>query len=504
MYLCRKYLTYSDMKKILLFLTFLTGLITSGQQKNTLLDRNFWKTNTTVTAVLLEIERGNNPSELDAGAFDPVCIAIMKGVPDETVKFLLKQHGNYIDKLTHDSRTYLHWAALSNNVSLVKYLIDEGSNINATDSRGATPLTFAAERGTPSQALLETFFNAGIDPKATYKNSENILHLVIANDKDLILTNYLLTKGLSLKDTDQNGNTLSDYAAKKGNVELLKVLRKKGVKPTNNALFFAAQGARGFTNKIDIYKYLVEEAKIKPTITNKDGQNVLHFIVKNNNQEEVVKYFINKKVAVNQSDKNGNTPFMNAAAMPNIAVLELLLPKNNINAVNKSGESALFNAVRFSSPEVVEFLLKNNANTKIKDSKDNNLGYHLVDSYRPRANEKQKKEFQQKLKILVENGVDFTALQADGTLYHTAIIKEDLSLLQLLFPLGIDVNTPNKAGETPLMKAAMIAKDDAILKYLISIGADKNAKTEFGETAYELAKENEILTDQQINIDFLK
>ena len=50
----------------------------------------------------------------------------------------------------------------------------------------------------------------------------------------------------------------------------------------------------------------------------------------------------------------------------------------------------------------------------------------------------------------------------------------------------------------------MKGKDDQLIKYLISIGADKEIKTEFGETAFDLAKENELLINSNIDINFLK
>jgi uncharacterized protein len=39
---------------------------------------------------------------------------------------------------------------------------------------------------------------------------------------------------------------------------------------------------------------------------------------------------------------------------------------------------------------------------------------------------------------------------------------------------------------------------------LISIGADKSITTDFEESVYDLASENELLTQRNIKIDFLK
>ena len=68
----------------------------------------------------------------------------------------------------------------------------------------------------------------------------------------------------------------------------------------------------------------------------------------------------------------------------------------------------------------------------------------------------------------------------------------------------IDINAKNNEGLTTLHKAAMKASDAEVLKYLISIGADKSITTDFEETVYDLASENELLSQKNIVIDFLK
>lgn len=491
------------MKKISLLIVFMIGSMVFGQVKNTLLERSFWKKDTDIAKVKTEIEKGNNPSQLDANAFDPVTMAIMAGTPDETIKFLLEQKGNEIDKRTHDSRTYLHWAAFSGNLNMVNYLISKGFDINITDSRGMSPLAFAAERSQIDANLCEAFFKAGVDPKQKYKNGETLLFIAISNDKaDLELTNYLIFKGMSLYDTDKNGNSVFDYATKKGNIPLLENLIKKGVKPTPNAIIFAAQGARRFANSLNVYEYLVNDLKLKANFVNNEGKNALHYIVTKENQQEVIKFFLSKKIAVNQVDKEGNTPFMIAASTKYLAYLQLLLPQlKNINLTNNEGKSALTNAIEFSDAEVVTFLLKNKANVLIKDKNENTLAYYLIASYQAQN----EAAFDKKRNLLAEKNVDFTAPQKDkNTLLHIVASQNNLALLQKISDFKIDVNAKNNVSETALHKAAMVAKNDAILKYLLSQGANKSEITELGETAYDLAKENEILQRENIDIEFLK
>ena len=390
----------------------------------------------------------------------------------------------------------------------MEYLISKGSDINFEDSHGTTPIAFAAGSGLLNSGVAEAFFKAGIDPKKKYSDGANLLLIAIPFDKDLTLTNYFITKGLSLKETDSNGKTAFDYAARTGNVALLKKLLEKGVKPTDNALLVATQGTRRETTPLEAYKYLVEEVKLKATFTNKSGENVLHLLAGKQNQTDIINYFLGKGVDANQVNKDGNTAVMIAAGARETAVLEQLLPKvKNINLQNLKGESALTMAVRSGTPEAVALLLNKGADVNVKDKDANNLGVYLIQSYRPAGREANaaKDPFEAKVKLLQDKGLNLAAAQKDGsTLYHFAIAKNDLALLKKLASLNIDVNAKNKDGLTALHKAAMVAKDDTILKYLVSLGAKKDINTEFDESAYALAKENESLTKNNVSVEFLK
>lgn len=527
------------MKKLLIGLTTLISFAAQAQ-KNNLLDQSFWQSSPDVNAVKSEIEKGSNPSQFNAMSFDPVVMAINAQAPTATVEYLLSLPGNDVAKLTHDGRTYLHWAANRGNADVVEYLLKKGAKVNIQDSHGTTPLLFAASSGQQNIKIYDLFIAHGDNLKKDVSpEGANALLLAIANDKEFALTNYFISKGLDLNSTDAAGNNAFSYAARSGNIDLLKALVQKGVKPNANAMLMAAQGGNrrggGGGTSLAAYQYL-ESLGVKPTATSKTGENVLHTLARRASQPEIINYFLDKGVNINQADEEGNTVLMNAAsANRDTTIFALLLPKvKDINQTNQQGATALTMAVRGNSPEVVRYLIAKGANVNVLDKKGNNLAYYAVEAYRPQNGQGfggmgmnpagnpqgQRPEIPQgeqrmagpkpddldtKLAILQQKGLNITAPQKDGnTLYHIAVTKNDIALLKKLQPLGIDINAKNKEGITALHKAAMIAKDDSLMKYLLSIGATKEAVTNFKETAFDLASENESLSKNNVSVNFLK
>jgi ankyrin repeat protein len=505
------------MKRILLTALLLSALYANAQKTNSLMSNDFWKSQPNLETVKAEIAKGNSPSQPNAASFDPVTSAIMGKASNDVIQYLIEQEGNGITKKTHHSRSYLHWAASTGNLELVNYLIGKGSDVKYQDSHGDAVAAYAASTGNKNTAVFDALFKAGVSPKHKYENGATLLMLAVASDNDLVMTDYFISKGLSITDKDEYGRTVTDYAAKLGNKELIEKLIKRGVQPTGNALFFATQGSRNSSNGIDTYKYLVETLKLDPKTINKDGATILHQLVRRPNAE-VISYFVDKGVDLNKADNEGNTILMLAASGRDAQLVEkTLLPKvKNINAVNEKGESALTKAIANGSADIAALLIKNGANVNVVDKDGLNLAYYWFDSYRSggpggpggqggASREQASLEFDKKMEILKSNGLDVAAPQRNGiTLFHLAVAKENLNLFEKASTLGVNVNAQDKEGASPLHKAALVAKDDKILKTLISMGAKKELKTEFGETAYDLAKDNDFLADNKVPLDFLK
>lgn len=489
------------MKNIVILALLITGF---SNAQNSMLNADFWKKNPDLNAITAEIKKGNNPAEANRGNFDVASLAINNNASMDVILYLIEQPGNSVNKLTHDGRTYLHWAASKGNVPLVKYLLEKGADVHLTDDKGATPIAFAAGGGQAETAVYDLLFKAGNKPTQKFKDGANLLLLSIANDPELKLSDYLSTKGLSLNDKDDLGNTAFNYAAKSGNLQLLKLLNSKKIKFDGRALVMASQGSRYATTPLETYKYLVDDLKLNVNSVGDNGDNVLHNLVRKQKQNEIITYFLNKGVNVNLQDKEGNTPLMNAVR-GGVDVVELLLPKvNDINAVNAKGASALSFAVETGASTMVDYLLGKGANVQVLDKKGNNLAYYLIQSYKPNTRN-DSNDFLVKFDLLQKAGLNLAEAQKDGnTLYHLAIAKNDVSLLEIIESLKIDLNAKNGEGMTALQRAALTAKDDAILKFLVAKGAKKDIKTEFDETAYDLAKENELLTQQKVSVEFLK
>ncbi|MEM1338013.1 MAG: ankyrin repeat domain-containing protein [Bacteroidota bacterium] len=495
------------MKKTLLLFTvmiFCTGIA----QENIFLSRDYWKANPSIDQIEKDIAAGNDVSQRNAYAFDAVCYAFLEKADNSSIKYLLSKKGNEVNKLTHDGRTYIFWAAYKDNLEMMQYLLDRGAKTDIVDDHGYSLLNFSAVTGQTNTALYDFILASGAKPKDDRnRDGANALLLVAPFAKDFEIFDYFIAKGLSMQDMDTKGNGVFEYAARGGNTELLQNLIDKGIgykkskEEGGNAILMASQGTRGKQNTLETYKFLAELG-IEVNTTDTSGRNALHNIAYRSKDFEVFNFFLKEEIDVNQKDEDGRTPFMNAANYNNLEIVKLLAEAvTDINITDKEGRTALTMAVSRNTPEVVEFLLSRGADAGLKDTKGNSLAYYVIQSYNPKKPE----AFEEKLRLVESKGVTLTAVQHDGnTLCHLAAKDNNLALLKRLKAIDIPINAKNNDGNTVLHLAAMSATDDAILRYLIAEGADKSALTDFEESVFDLASENELLKANEIALEFLK
>lgn len=494
-------------KYFVLFLGLSFGA-SSLMAQNRLLDKDFWQSKPNLEAVKAEIAKGNNPTEANNFGFDAATQAILADEPLDVVTYLVELPGNGVAKLTHDSRIYLHWAGYRKNLPLAKWLIDKGSSLSLKDSHGYTPISFAAFTGLTDPQYYDLFFQKGIDPNETYQDGAKLINFAIANDSpELKLMKYFVSKGANPKAKDDLGRTLTDYAAKGQNLDLLKSLIKHGIGYTGNALFMAAKGTKEGKQALPVFDFLVNELKISPKITDHEGNNMLHLLLSGRfANNDAIAYFIGKGVSPEQMNDKGETPLMKAVGRNNEFAVEAMLDKGikNINAADKKGISALCYAMENASPKIAELLISKAADAAVKDKKGNNLLYYAIKSYSGR-NRNSVEDILKKIDLLKAKGMDISAPQADGnTILHLAVGTQNPKLIEALKPYIKNINAKNEEGLTPLHMAAMVGQDAKIINLLLKMGADKSIKTSLDETAYDLAEENEILSKNINEIEPLR
>jgi ankyrin repeat protein len=491
------------MKKLVLLFVLITQV--SIAQKNEFLNRDFWKTNPSIEQVNDKINDGHNPAELNRFGFDALCYALLEQTNNKTLEYLLSLKGNDVNKLTHDGRTYIFWAAYKDNIDFVKHLIKKGAKMNVIDDKGYTIINFAAATGLQNTKIYDLLIENGVEINSLTPDGANALLLIAVNLKDLSFIKYFTDKGLHINDVDHSGNGIFNYAASKDNRKILSDLINIGVpyknlnKINGNAFLFATERTRKGYNSLDYFKHL-EKLGVNPNVKTTDGFTPLHNLSYACKDVPTFEYFMNKGVSLNAIDKDGNNALINASYRNDLKIIELLITHTSaVNHQNKKGITALSNAVKRNSNEVVNLLIKNGADVTVLDKNGNNLMYYLMEYY----SEKNKNVFNQKIELLKANGLAVKKTQKNGnTLYHLAVLKNNIALLKEMASFDQDINAQNQNGYTALQKAVMSAKNTEIIKYLLHLGANREVVTEFNETIFDLASENEALKNEDLN--FLK
>ncbi|WP_321996696.1 ankyrin repeat domain-containing protein [Draconibacterium orientale] len=489
---------------IFALLTAFTSMAQRGSQ-NPFLDREYWAARPDLSDIEAKVAEGHSLTEANRAGYDPTTFAIFGENPVATINYLIEK-GNDVNRRTHDSRTYIFWAASRGNLELVQYLVEKGARIDLKDSHGYSVTQFTAASGQSNTKIYDFLIESGADLKNEKDHDGRDVILVAApRVKNLDLIDYFISKGLSLNTSDNHGNGLFNIAAQGGNVDVLKALVARGVaidknaNTNENAILFASRGGRGSSNSLAVFQYL-EGLGLEPNITSNDGVTPLHNLSRSASDLAIFRYFIDKGVNPNSADKDGNTPLLNAASRNKQEVISFLVEHtNDINQTNNEGHSALTLAIQNNSASVAAYLIEKGAHTNILDKKGNNLAYYLFET---RGNPR---DFDEKVAALRKAGFDFKKRQADNsTMWHLAISKNNLELLKKVQAFAADINAKDEQGNTVLHYAAMKSSDAEILKFLVTNGADINATTEFGETAYDLAQENELLSENNVSLEFLK
>ena len=497
------------MKNIFLIIILFAShniILSQDNQNNIFLDRDFWKGKPSIELVKTKIDEGNNPAEQDDFGFDAVSYAIIDNTPFETIKFLLTLDGNPITKKTHGNITYLLWAAYKGNITLIKHLIELGSDIEFTTARGTNILLMSGFGSQQDTLLYDYFLSKGVNINSNNSNKMNILLALAGSDaKDKSTFDYLINKGLDWDYKDDENNGFFHYAARAGNIENMKLALNEDIDYNlynsngENAMFFASYGRKRSEIILKTLTFL-DSLGLKVNVVNNKEETPLHHAVKRGNAQ-VIEFFLDHGIDVNKIDENGNTAFINSVfgKLENMQIIYPLI--HEIDLKNKDGHSALSKSVIYAKKDAFDFLTKNGANLNIEDKNKDDLISLAFKNHIDRKDE----DYEYIINNLVELGLTAKPNYSEGnTLLHYAVEKNSKFLVKKALELNVNPNHKNQLGLTSLHLAAMKATNSYITEILIEAGADKKILTDFGESPYDLASENEILISNNTDITHLQ
>jgi len=415
-----------------------------------------------------------------------------------------------------DGRTPLHLAVLKGHTELVEIFLHWGADTNAKDSSQGTALHFAAHYD--HHQMIGLLVEHGGKLEERYKGSAlGISHHAkerpTINDmsRDATATQMLSDQTFG---EEEEGSTPLLIAAAIGNTATIRALLKHGanILASNDKLSVLSYACS--FGHFDTVKFLLEQG-IKMDDRDLSGYTALHHAACHD-YESVVKLLLEKGADIHAETIGSETPLHVACLFAGTSIIRVLLENGaNPNAHFAGGQcsTALHTAAQRGNVEVVRLLLEKGADP---NARTHFLGWDALrlaqaaeiceiliaagadvkavtnSGYTQLA---QAVNNPAKLKLLTDNGVDFTRSGGPGNNgpISWAVFADDLDMARLAVERGDDVNRKNSDnGNTPLHVAAQ-RRFFGMVRFLIENGADKNVRNNDGKTPWELVSKEAFL-----------
>ena len=270
-----------------------------------------------------------------------------------------------------DSRgtTPLMYAAAVGSVDALKLLIEAGADVNAKNAFDATALMWAAGDIGKVRLLL----SKGADVKARSKLGRTPLLLAAFHDGASEIVRLMIDKGADVMARDKDGASVLEAAAWVNDAESVRLLLSKGADPnTKDAarLTPLLQAASNGDRNAEVVRLLLQHGADVNAVsaevldTAKNGPLALGFLTPllsavAQESYETVELLVNAGANVNAKDVRGMTPLALAftSDRPDPRIVRLLLAKGaDPNIKCRSGETAQEWANKYQNREMLETL----------------------------------------------------------------------------------------------------------------------------------------------------
>ena len=294
-------------------------------------------------------------------------VGIHQAAKDGNIK-AVKKHlaaGTDVNAKQKDGFTPLHLAAFTDRMEVVDLLIKNGANVNAKDNVGGTPLHPATAAG--HKETVELLITNGADVNAKDKHDITSLHFSSTQGHKEIVK-LLIAKGADVNAKSNNGETPLGWAIRANHLEIADLLRKQGGKTGPDISIHEAAEL----GNIEILKQHLDYGTdinapaldLRKKRRNYNGNSPIFFA----STKEVAEMLIENKAKIHIT-YNGFNPLHWAADRGHNEVVQLLI-ENGIN-INSRAEFRDMTSLHFSAHEgrinVTELLIQLDANINAQD-----------------------------------------------------------------------------------------------------------------------------------------
>jgi ankyrin repeat protein len=184
-------------------------------------------------------------------------------------------------------------------------LLAHGANVNLANSRGITPIHYAAQKG--SVDLVRLLVSKGADTRAREGQRGRPLIVSAALNPDLAVLRYLVENGFSVDEADSNGYTalMAESASNRADAVRFLLANKADLTRADNDGWTALYGAV-VTNALDSTRILIAAgAAVDPVA--KDGGATPLGIAAGKGHTEMAGLLLSHGAEVDHPDRHGRT-----------------------------------------------------------------------------------------------------------------------------------------------------------------------------------------------------
>ena len=389
-------------------------------------------------------------------------------------------------KLLHNKRAHLHQVSTDGHNAItaaiigtgdcdtVSWLLTEQVGVNCPDKYGFTVVHYAARKG--DLVMLKLLHNRGADIHRESSDGQNCIMAAICGNGDCDTVLWLIEQGVDVNWCDQYGCTSAHYAAKKGNLDVLKLLHSKGAdihhvnSDGDNSLMEAIFGSCDYNTVMWLIKQHVDVKCL-----GKDGLTAVHRAAHNGNLY-VLKLLHSNRANIHEVSSDGFNSVVSAThGTCDFDTVKWLIEQGvDVNKSDKYGHTAVHYAARKGNLDVLHLLHSNGADIQQLSSGCQNS---IMAAIHGSGN-------CDTVKWLAEKHVDVNWSDKDNfTSVHYAAYKGNLPVLKLLHSNGADINQVSSGGHNSIMLAILGTGFHDTVKWLIEQDVDVNRSDKYGRTA---------------------